>query len=406
MTKFQRDINFQFRDLLGQRKNQEDFCSISLLSDSSEVLLVLADGMGGHAAGEIASKTAVQTFEKTYKTYPTEAVNSKLNVALGEANNALKVLIKEDPSLEGMGCTLIGAHVGPEGLNWISVGDSLLLIYRNGKITRLNADHSMAPIIEESYKQGKISREEAERHPHRNALQSAVMGNEIPLIDTKNIPYPLKNNDVIIVASDGILTLTDSEIIHVIKTTKTKNKAKSICDKLILAVEEKKKPKQDNTTIQVLQVNDSLGHHNNKVMNIVTKILSLLIFFMVIGVGAYSYAHYLTSQSKNLVTGKNSISPKPILIKEPQQDPNQDNTENIQNQVKKETATSKEADKSKTIPMEQSKTRDKKNQTKISKEDLKKEKIKNLSDSNDEKVESTNSKNKENQALNIKKEDD
>ena len=255
---FRETLEFSANESIGAREVQEDHCLFRTINRGGELLAVLADGMGGHACGEVASKIAVNTFDDIFNNYPADSVPTKLGAALQQANAELASSIKNSPALAGMGCTLVGIHIGDLGLQWISVGDSLLYLRRNGRITRLNADHSMAPVIEESLRKGVISSEEASSHPNRNALRSAVTGDSLSLIDTPKAPIPLCKGDVVVLASDGILTLTESEIAS-IAIAKPGVTADSIARNLISAVATKNKPRQDNTTIQVIIIPTMLG---------------------------------------------------------------------------------------------------------------------------------------------------
>ncbi len=255
-TTFRRQIDFDQKDFIGERELQEDYSVINFLKQQTELLFVLADGMGGHAGGEVASKTAVDTFVKTFVEYPSESIPAKLGAALQQANNELASTISAQPDLDGMGCTLVGMHLGSQGANWISVGDSPLFLIRKNQIIRLNADHSMAPLIEKSLLEGKISQEEANNHPHRHVLRSAVTGGELALIDTPPNTYGLFAGDIVLLASDGVLTLTDEEILRTIKGVKSVQ-ADSITSALLSAVRAKRRQRQDNTTVQVFVVPDT-----------------------------------------------------------------------------------------------------------------------------------------------------
>ncbi len=282
--KFQRRIDFDQRDFIGDRELQEDYAEACLINNSSELLLVLADGMGGHASGEVASKKSVDTFLKTYEDFPSKAISSKLGAALQQANNEIAQSIQNSPALDGMGCTLVGVHVGSQGLQWISVGDSPLFLYRRGKLYRLNQDHSMAPVIEKSLQEGKISKEEAKNHPHRNALRSAITGGELSLIDTPSSPYVIQDRDVIVLASDGILSLSDYEIIEQIEANNQLT-AENIAGALIAAVRAKRRPKQDNTTVQVLIVPPQFGGGGSTFR--VSTLLLFVIFLSAIVLAIY-----------------------------------------------------------------------------------------------------------------------
>jgi protein phosphatase len=247
---FRRQVDFDQKEFIGDRELQEDYSSINFLKQQTELLFVLADGMGGHAGGEIASKASVDTFVKTFVDNPSESVPAKLGAALQQANNEINHLITSNPELDGMGCTLLGLYVSPQGIHWISVGDSPLFLMRKNQLTQLNADHSMAPLIEKSLLEGKITQDEAIHHPHRHILRSAVTGGELALIDSPASTFDLQAGDIIIAASDGILTLAADEILTTIQGVKT-GPADTMTAALLAAVRNKRKPRQDNTTVQV-----------------------------------------------------------------------------------------------------------------------------------------------------------
>ena len=235
---------------VGERKNQEDCHAFEVAADGSELLAVLADGMGGHAAGEVASQEAVRTFVAAFRAAADLPVPQRLSAALDRANRALGERIARQPDLSGMGCTLVAAHCGPAGLVWISVGDSPLFLLRDGKISQINADHSMAGAIEEGVRAGRITREEADSHPARNALRSALLGESEPeLIDLRETALPLTAGDRVILASDGLQTLADAEIGRIAQKPAT---ARDAVAALLQAVERAGKPRQDNTSVQVI----------------------------------------------------------------------------------------------------------------------------------------------------------
>lgn len=278
-TLWQPEISFAGQEIIGQRSSQEDYSLFRVLKGGAELLVVLADGMGGHTSGEVASKNVVTAFDSTFVEYPSDSVPTKLGASLQQANHVLSRLVQENNSLEGMGCTLVGAHVSAEGLHWISVGDSLLYLYRDGGLIHLNADHSMAPVIEESYRAGKITKEEALAHPNKNALRSAIMGVDIPLIDSPKYPTPLFRGDVLIVASDGLLTLSESKICEILKKHSGETAGK-ISKALVAAVEGVNKPHQDNTTVQILIVPSSfLG--GGRTTKKVALLIAVCILFLV-----------------------------------------------------------------------------------------------------------------------------
>jgi serine/threonine protein phosphatase PrpC len=246
-------VDYALSSIIGERDNQEDYGLITGPTPSGAVLAVIADGMGGQVAGEIASSSAVKSFVESFSSNKSRNLPLRLNVALDKANRTLAKSTAGNPNLHGMGATLIAAHVDPLGLSWISVGDSILYLYRDKKLHRLNDDHSMMPVIQDSVRRGKITDEEARIHPHRNALRSALTGEDIPLVDLREEAFRLKKGDLILLATDGILTLSELEISQTLDACQGQT-AKAIADRLLATVRQQNKPRQDNTLVEVIKV--------------------------------------------------------------------------------------------------------------------------------------------------------
>ena len=136
----------------GARDYQEDAFLITNLTDSDDnpsALIIVADGMGGHAAGNVASNMAVQGFNKHATTnYPTDKPADVLHECVIKANNSIKETIKETPALAGMGCTMVAAIFETDKLWWASVGDSHIYLLRDKKLIKKNADHSYGGFLD------------------------------------------------------------------------------------------------------------------------------------------------------------------------------------------------------------------------------------------------------------------
>ncbi|MGE0024463.1 MAG: PP2C family serine/threonine-protein phosphatase [Hyphomicrobium sp.] len=246
------------RATTGTRANQEDAFEIwpsgaQAATESGEGLLaVIADGMGGHAGGEIAGDLACKTFVKAF-TSSHASTGERLRAALDAGNEAIAARVASNANLRGMGCTLIGAWVDSAGLHWVSVGDSLLLVFRAPDVLHVNADHSLGAFLDEQVRQSKISAAEAENNPYRNALRSALTGKTIEILDLQGDPYPLVDGDWLILASDGIATLEGDEIGDIVYANRG-GSPERMAEALIGAVVAKREPDQDNTTVLVLKV--------------------------------------------------------------------------------------------------------------------------------------------------------
>lgn len=240
---------------LGARDYQEDAFLTTYLDDEgatskSTVLAVIADGMGGHAAGNIAANLVVSTFNGSVtRSFGQEKFPPLLRGCVANANDALKESIRETPALDGMGCTLVAVAGSRGKLWWISVGDSHLYLLRDRELIKKNEDHSYGGYLERMKAQGL----ELEPDPSlsRNMLMSAVTGEEIAEIDCPEKPLQLRAGDRLILASDGLDTLSSEKTIQCCAWSKS---AKECAENLLKAVEAAERPRQDNTTVVVIDV--------------------------------------------------------------------------------------------------------------------------------------------------------
>ncbi|MBE8232820.1 MAG: SpoIIE family protein phosphatase, partial [Endozoicomonadaceae bacterium] len=247
-----RDKNFWCTQIQGTRNYQEDDSGFDD-SHPGLLLMLLADGMGGYAGGDIASKKALEVFANSFNPEDDRTTPERLEYALNQANRVLAKTIREKPELEGMGCTFVGAVLSHENtrLHWISVGDSPLWVYRNNSLIRLNIDHSKRIDLEEQVRKGEITAQEAATHPERNSLTSALTGEPPALVD--NNSRGIEPDDILLLASDGLFTLPIKEIEQKLSNS-TDNTAEEIVNKLLKMVKKKKKRGQDNTTALIVKI--------------------------------------------------------------------------------------------------------------------------------------------------------
>lgn len=247
----------QAQTSVGGRKYQED--SLLLWSpDANEptamLLAVLADGMGGHAGGALASRTVCSAFVDHFSaSEDSEATLARLDRALTAANGAIARIVAGDAALNGMGSTVIGAAFGPDGLEWVSVGDSPMYLVRRGEIEVLNEDHSLAPALDQLAAAGKITVEQARNNPRRHMLRSAVAGEEMELVDRSHRPLRLVPGDWVILASDGIHTIEAEDIARLVIGYADRG-PDAVAAALIREVEAARDPYQDNTTVIAVNV--------------------------------------------------------------------------------------------------------------------------------------------------------
>ncbi|RLA10250.1 MAG: hypothetical protein DRQ54_00110 [Gammaproteobacteria bacterium] len=249
------------KQIQGGRDYQED-CYQVFYPDAEDVekkraLVVLADGMGGHAGGAVASEIVVEgVVDIISKQYPVDNSPSALFAAMDGANRAVLRRAREEPELQGMGCTLVALTIDQNELHWISVGDSLLYLIRGGEVIRKNDDHSYGGYVDRLIAAGEDIPATPGFKPRRNMLMSYVNGEEVAMIDCPDEAHQIQAGDRLIVASDGLDTISSDDFPFLSKNAAT---PQALADALVGAVEAAGKSNQDNTTVVVVDVIGSGG---------------------------------------------------------------------------------------------------------------------------------------------------
>lgn len=178
-------------------------------------LLVVADGMGGHKAGDFASRYAVESLKDALKKGTEDGPEAMIKKAIQFANQKLVEASRQDARLEGMGTTLVAATVIEQTLYFANVGDSRLYLLNNG-IKQLSRDHSF---VQEMVRLGGINAEDAKHHPDKNIITRAVGVGEKLEIDF--FEYRLQKGDMILMCTDGLSNMIeDEEILRIVKSSR------------------------------------------------------------------------------------------------------------------------------------------------------------------------------------------
>ncbi|WP_457650731.1 PP2C family protein-serine/threonine phosphatase [Profundibacter sp.] len=246
----------------GARDYQEDAIVSDFPIGSDTGFIVLADGMGGHAAGDVSSKLVLTEVygELKFQLADPDAFEAEAPAILREianiANDSISSHVAHHPEAEGMGATLVVPVIMENRLYWLSVGDSPLYLFRQGKMKQLNEDHSMAPQIDLMVKSGLLEEDAALDHPDRNCLTSVMMGERIPKVDCPEQPIELSEGDIIVCSSDGLQFLADAQIEKVLNKNRRKS-ASEIAEILLNELGKLDDPDQDNIAFSVIKVNDA-----------------------------------------------------------------------------------------------------------------------------------------------------
>ena len=245
--------DFAVATTLGARDRQEDEWGTHLdppaVEEGPLLLAAVADGMGGMPAGNKASDIAVRVFFDSY-TLINRSAPDRLLHALAHANREVGIAVEADPSLEGMGCTLVAALFFENRCEWLSVGDSLILLYHEGKLQRINPFHIFANELDAQVERGQITLEEAQNHPDRALLTSAVQGGRLDEVAQGQLS--LEPGDLVLLASDGIAALSDQEIIEIC-TDSIDMGAAAIAKTIVSRIEGLERVGQDNATVVVVR---------------------------------------------------------------------------------------------------------------------------------------------------------
>ena len=215
-----------------------------------DALLVVADGMGGHAAGEVASNLAVAHIEQRF------AMGAFASIASDEFEETLRSLLQDvnrvvhtagqDTDKRGMGTTCTLVAIKDNCLYYAHVGDSRAYLLRGGELDQVTDDHSW---VEEMVRAGSLSKEEARTHPNRNVITRALGLDAGVVVDTGVLAA--REGDLVMLCSDGLNSMISDEEIH---TVLEKSSFKNVCTSLITAANEA--GGHDNTSIAVAYLGD------------------------------------------------------------------------------------------------------------------------------------------------------
>ena len=177
-----------------------------------EPFFAVADGMGGHLAGDVASRTAVQTISEHTQDGPSIGPEG-LERAVKEANAVIHQKASSDPSLHGMGTTCTLVLIDGSEMHIAHVGDSRAYLLRGGEISQLTEDHTL---VGRMVKEGRLAPEEAERHPQRSIITRALGVDDH--VDVDLLTLPVNEGDKVLLCSDGLTSMIDADSIREVLT--------------------------------------------------------------------------------------------------------------------------------------------------------------------------------------------
>jgi PPM family protein phosphatase len=233
------------------RENNEDSYSYWEPEDDASFaalgrLAIVADGMGGHEGGQIASRIAVDLVTETYTASAEPDPQKLLLSALDNAHRRIQQQARENPALSAMGTTCTAFALVDTRLYFVHVGDSRLYLLREGKLRSLTRDHTLIARLIET---GVIRPEEAENHPQKHVLTSALGVADDIEIDFPPEPAPVQIGDTLLLCTDGLWgQMSSSEIEQVLASESPAN----ACRALVQLAKDRGGP--DNVTLQIARI--------------------------------------------------------------------------------------------------------------------------------------------------------
>ena len=203
---------FSITDIGKRRKLNQDY----VFTSETEVgplpnLFLVADGMGGHNAGDYASRCTIETIVKEVSESNEQSPVFVLESAIKQANAVVRKKSTEEVELFGMGTTIVGATITGDMLRVANVGDSRLYIINNREIKQITKDHSL---VEEMIRMGGLNREDAKKHPDKNIITRAIGAQNN--VDVDFFELTLEKDDVVLMCTDGLTNMVDDEEIRMI----------------------------------------------------------------------------------------------------------------------------------------------------------------------------------------------
>jgi PPM family protein phosphatase len=228
------------------RTSNED----SLVANPANRIFLVADGMGGHAAGEIASKMAAEKVEEILSAgRPDSSMEELLQCAVNEANTAVHETQKTRAECRGMGSTLTVLTFADGKYYVAQVGDSRAYLLRDSSLDQLTQDHSLVWPL---YRSGVITKDEISRNPRKNLITRSI-GTQ-PQVEADLQSGPAEENDLFLICSDGLTdVLSDGEISRILLSNRTD--AQGYCDLLVSAANSGGGP--DNITTVIVRLTAS-----------------------------------------------------------------------------------------------------------------------------------------------------
>lgn len=232
----------------GKVRDHNEDSVLVVKNKNDEILMIVADGMGGHRGGEIAANIVVSQIGKRFESMGSigdkEDTMNWFKEIVSEANSAIYKYTNEHKESTGMGTTLVMAIYTKKFLIFGNIGDSSGYVIRNNRLHKITEDHTLVNLL---FKSGKLTKEEAQEHPRKNILMRALGTNTQVEMDIFDVDDEIQG---IMLCSDGLTNMLDDETIE-----KVINEKKPIDEKLQKLIQKSNnRGGNDNISVALLDV--------------------------------------------------------------------------------------------------------------------------------------------------------
>ncbi|MBM7552810.1 Stp1/IreP family PP2C-type Ser/Thr phosphatase [Thalassobacillus pellis] len=246
-------MNGYFLTDKGQVRNHNEDAGGLFINNNQQTLAVVADGMGGHRAGDVASEMATSNLHKTWQTATRmdspDKAEEWLQQAIAQVNETIFSHSEQNDDCKGMGTTVVAAICTSEFVSIAHIGDSRCYLANQYGFKQVTEDHSL---VNELVRSGQITREDAEQHPRKNVLLKALGTERNVTVDTHSLEW--EKGDILLLCSDGLTNkLDDNELYELVKNSQ---EPENVAEKLVHVANDR--GGEDNITL-VLVHYDSPG---------------------------------------------------------------------------------------------------------------------------------------------------
>lgn len=234
---------------IGSRKDQQDSFGVTAFAGGE--FAVVADGMGGLSGGDKISQRVVMTMLSDVSRLDRGSYDKVLFEFVSHANREVNAALGNTGKLTS-GSTVVAAIVERDRFHWVSVGDSRICLYRNGRLIQLNREHTYGAELLIQAVNGEVTFEEAKTHPKRSGLTSFIGMGELRYVDGSVRGVQIQQGDRLLLLSDGVFhTLSEEELQEIMERSACAEDAASVIQERILAYQ---KANQDNFTAVVMDL--------------------------------------------------------------------------------------------------------------------------------------------------------